>query len=103
MITVRVVIPKYKLNFTYSLKIKILVSEWSNEVQSPKKIYNNMPVADLNGMSYATLSNKLMELKNLLTTLERNGKLSQRAVYECADKVFEYPTLSVYTWILSIE
>lgn len=49
-----------------------------------------MPVADLNGMSCATLSNKLMELKNLLTTLERNGKLSQRAVYECADKVFEY-------------
>ena len=90
MITVRVVIPKLEQNFKLSLKIKIPLNEWSKEVQLPKQAYNHMPVAELSGMSYATLSGKLMELKGLMSILEQKGNINQETVYECYKKVFDY-------------
>ena len=88
-IYVRVNNRKYGLNFAISLKITLLISEWAKDIQLPRQIYNNMPVGELNGMSYASLSNKLMELKNMLSPLEANGKISQLVVLECFKRVFE--------------
>lgn len=59
-----------EINTYISLKIKIPVKEWNADMQLPRKVADERPVKELNGMSYADLAKKLLAIKKELTALE---------------------------------
>lgn len=87
-IRVRALNRKYHINFMVSLKIVIPVKEWSYQAQLPIRIIDETPQPILDGLSFAQLTNKLIELKKLLAKLEDNGNLTALSTIECYKKLF---------------
>lgn len=76
MLTVYIKNRPLEINTYISLKLKIPTKEWNAVVQLPKRAADERPVADLNGMSYAELTGKLLSIKKELSALEDCQKLT---------------------------
>lgn len=72
------------INTYLTLKAKIKTKEWSAEMQLPKKFQEDRPVKELNGMSYAELTSKIMAIKKELSSMEELMVLN---VVEARDRI----------------
>ncbi len=64
------------INTYISMKLRIKAREWSNEMQMPRHMTDQRPVAELRGMSYSELAEKVMAIKKDLSAAEDCGKLT---------------------------
>ena len=58
------------INTHVSLKMKVKAKDWSFETSLPKKVNDEKPMKELNGLSYAQLSKRLMRIIQELSYLE---------------------------------
>ena len=87
-ITVRALNRRLSIDFRVSLKIVIPIKDWSKQAQLPVRITDETPVPLLNGLSYAQLTKKLIELKQMLSKLEENMKLTPLTTLESYKVLF---------------
>ena len=87
-ITVRALNRRLSIDFRVSLKIVIPIKDWSKQAQLPVRITDETPIPLLNGLSYAQLTKKLIELKQMLSKLEENMKLTPLTTLESYKVLF---------------
>ncbi len=75
-LAVRIVNRKMAINSYVSLHLKIKVKDWLDEAQLPKNCFDERPVKELDGMSYAQLTQILQDLKKVLQPLDENNSIS---------------------------
>lgn len=63
------------INTYVSVKVKMPTKEWNQDMQLPRKFADERPVKELNGLSYAELGKRLLDIKKELTALEECGEL----------------------------
>lgn len=66
------------INTYISMKMKIKTKEWSVDMQLPKKFTDERPINELDGMSYAELTQKIMRIKKELSSAEECQKLTTK-------------------------
>ena len=75
-LAVRVVNRTVGINTYISLHLKLKLKDWVEATQLPKNIYDERPVTELNGMSYAQLANVIQDIKKLLMALDDANAIS---------------------------
>lgn len=75
-LAVRVVNRNVGINTNISLHLKIKLKDWSETAQLPKNMYDERPVKELNGLSYAQLANTVQDIKKLLMALDDANAIS---------------------------
>lgn len=78
LLSLSVYIKSRQLNInTYiSLKIKVPAKEWNGDMQLPKKFTDERPLSELDGVSYAEISRKIISIKKELSAMEDCGTLT---------------------------
>lgn len=79
-LAVRVVNRTVGMNTFISLHLKIRPKDWVEATQLPKNIYDERPVKELNGLSFAQLSVIIQDLKRLLITVDDANTISAAVV-----------------------
>lgn len=74
-LAVRVVNRSLGLNTFISLHMKIRPKDWLDEAQLPKNIFDNRPVKELNGMSFAQLTEVIQDIKKLLGAMDETNTI----------------------------
>ena len=75
-LAVRIVNRFIGINTYVSLRLKIRRKDWVDASQLPKNIYDERPVKELNGLSYAQLSDIILDIKKVLTALDDSNTIS---------------------------
>ena len=75
-LAVRVVNRTVGINTNISLHLKIKLKDWSEAAQLPRNMYDERPVKELNGLSYAQLANTVQDIKKLLMVLDDANAIS---------------------------
>ena len=69
-LSVRIVNRVAGLNTFVSMRLKMKLKDWSDSSQLPKNIYDERPVKELNGLSYAQLTGLIHDIKKALIALD---------------------------------
>lgn len=75
-LSVRIVNRTLGLNTYISLHLKIRPKDWLDEVQLPKNVFDERPVKELNGMSFAQLTSVIQDIKKMLGALDDANSIS---------------------------
>lgn len=75
-LAVRVVNRKQGINSYISLHLKVKLKDWLDEVQLPKNMFDERPVKELDGLSYAQLTVIIQDIKKLLMALDDSNTIS---------------------------
>lgn len=75
-LAVRVVNRKLGINSYISLHIKIKLKEWLDGVQLPKNMFDERPVKELDGLSYAQLTSIIQDIKKLLMAIDDSNTIT---------------------------
>lgn len=75
-LSVRIVNRTLGLNTYISLHLKIRPKDWLDEVQLPKNVFDERPVKELNGMSFAQLTSVIQDIKKMLGALDDADSIS---------------------------
>lgn len=86
-LSVRIANRALKIDTNVSLHIRMKPKDWVDAMQLPKNTFDQRPVKELGGMSYATLTEKLQKIKRTLTALEDAGTLTKANAREVINEV----------------
>lgn len=75
-LAVRIVNRTLGINTYVSLHLKIRPKDWVDATQLPKNMYDERPVKELNGMSYAQLTALIQNIKKVLMALDNIDRIS---------------------------
>ena len=75
------------INTYVSVKVKMPIKEWNQDMQLPRKFADERPVKELNGLSYAELGKRLLDIKKELTALEECGELEMLGAREIINRI----------------
>ena len=75
-LSVRIANRALKIDTNVSLHLKMKPKDWVDAMQLPKHTFDQRPVKELGGMSYATLTEKLQKMKRILTALDDAGTIT---------------------------
>lgn len=76
-LAVRIVNRTLGLNTYISMHLKVRLKDWVDSIQMPKNIYDERPVKELNGLSYAQLATIILDVKKLLMAIDDVNNISQ--------------------------
>ncbi len=88
-LSVRIANRKLKIDTNISLHLSIKTKDWVEAMQLPKNVFDNRPVLELNGMSYATLTEKLQKIKTTLKAVETAGTLNKDNAREIINDILK--------------
>lgn len=86
-LAVRVVNRTLGINTYVSLHLKIKAKDWVEATQLPKNMYDERPVKELNGLSYAQLTTIIQNIKKLLLTIDDSNTISVAVVKQVINEV----------------
>lgn len=86
-LSVRIANRRLNLDTNISLRLKMKAKDWVDAMQLPKNTFDQRPVKELGGMSYAQLTEKLQKIKKALTILEDNGTINKNNSREIIDSI----------------
>jgi len=75
-LAVRIVNRKLSINSYVSLHLKVRVKDWLEDAQLPKNSFDERPVKELDGLSYAQLTTIIQDLKKLLVAMDDNNTIT---------------------------
>lgn len=75
-LAVRVVNRKLGINSYVSLHLKIRLKDWLDASQLPKNIFDERPVKELDGLSYAQLTSVIQDIKRILAIIDDNNTIT---------------------------
>ena len=75
-LAVRIVNRTIGLNTYMSLHMKLKAKDWVEATQLPKNLYDERPVKELNGLSFAQLAAIIQDIKRMLTALDEANAIS---------------------------
>lgn len=75
-LAVRVVNRKLSINSYISLHMKVRLRDWLEEAQLPKNAFDERPVKELNGLSYAQLTTIIQDIKKLLMAIDDSNTIT---------------------------
>lgn len=75
-LAVRIVNRKLSINSYVSLHLKVKLKDWLEEAQLPKNSFDERPIKELDGLSYAQLTTIIQDLKKLLVALDDSNKIT---------------------------
>lgn len=79
-LAVRVVNRTLHINTFVSMHLKMRIKDWVDATQLPKNIYDERPVKELNGLSYAQLTTILQDIKKTLMVADDAGTISTKVI-----------------------
>ena len=71
----------------FKLGIKIRADKWNQSSHLPKNTTDTQPVTELNGMSYSTLTSKLLDIKRQLDPKDKDNTLTKEEAQEVINSV----------------
>lgn len=86
-LAVRVVNRTLGINTYVSLHLKIKAKDWVEATQLPKNMYDERPVKELNGLSYAQLTTIIQDIKKLLLAIDDSNTISVAVVKQVINEV----------------
>ena len=86
-LAVRVVNRTLGINTYVSLHLKIKAKDWVEATQLPKNMYDERPVKELNGLSYAQLTTIIQNIKKLLLAIDDSNTISVAVVKQVINEV----------------
>lgn len=95
-LAVRIVNRKLSINSYISLHMKVKLKDWLEEAQLPKNAFDERPVKELDGLSYAHLTKVIQELKKMLAVLDENDSITIANARDIINKVVSKAKLGDY-------
>lgn len=71
----------------FKLGVKIRVDKWNTSSHLPKNTTDTQPVVELGGMSYFTLTNKLLNIKRLLEPKDKDNTLTKEEAQDVINSI----------------
>ena len=96
-LAVRIVNRKQEINSYISLHLKMRQKDWVDDMQLPKNMFDERPVKELDGLSYAQLANIVQDVKKLLMALDDANTITTKTARSVIAEVVSKIKFGSYT------